>query len=75
MKNSYIFVEFDDGAHCRSDHLDSDALALFRRGVGISKVEVRHGVSVAKRKRQIRDMFNKCTDIDTLEEIGRLLGV
>ncbi|RLE45639.1 hypothetical protein DRJ25_05360 [Candidatus Woesearchaeota archaeon] len=70
----YVYFEFKDGAYCRSDHLDSNALALFRRGVGIAKVEVRHGISVAKRKRQIRDMFNKCTDIDTLEEIGRLLG-
>jgi len=71
----YIYFEFKDGAHCRSDHFNSDALALFRRGVGIKKVEVRHGVSVAKRKRQIRDMFNKCTDLDVIEEIGRLLGV
>jgi len=28
-----------------------------------------------KRKRQVRDALNKCTDLDTLEEIGRLLGV
>ena len=72
---SYVYFEFNDGAHCRSDHFDSDALALFGRGVGIKKVEVRHGACIKKRKRQIRDMFNKCTDIDTLEEIGRLLGV
>ena len=72
---SYVYFEFNDGAHCRSDHFDSDAIALFRRGVGISKVEVRHGVSVAKRKRQVRDALNKCTDLDKIEEIGRLLGV
>ena len=71
----YVYFEFKDGAHCRSDHFDSDALALFGRGVGLAKVEVRHGVSVTKRKRQVRDALNKCTDLDTLEKIGRLLNV
>ena len=71
----YVFFEFKDGAHCRSDHFDSDAIALFRRGVGLAKVEVRHGISVAKRKRQVRDALNKCTCLDVIEEIGRLLNV
>jgi len=71
----YIYFEFDDGAYCRSDHLDAEALALFRRGVRLAKVEVRHDGCAIKRKRQIRDALNKCADLTKIEEIGRLLGV
>ena len=35
-----------------------------------------YGVSAEKkRKRQVRDALNKCTDHDKIEKIGRLLGV
>ena len=38
----YVFFQFVDGAFCRSDHWDGDAVALFGRGVELAVVEVRY---------------------------------
>lgn len=34
-----------------------------------------HDTTLQKRKRQVRDALNKCTDLDTIEKIGNILKV